>query len=134
MILGPLGQGVYFIIVLWADYLESAQVNRFQWTPWSWGTVIWSVFMRISWKLKIRSENSPYLTDYKSIKTEFKEVTETNFFRFTKLLSSSLLLIIRDSGNENNNCFGLKVKTLWEGHKIWKKFPTNFDKTAGFTQ
>ena len=24
-------QGVYFIIVLWADYLESAQVNRFQW-------------------------------------------------------------------------------------------------------
>ena len=25
---------VYFIIVLWADYLEeSAQVNRFQWTP-----------------------------------------------------------------------------------------------------
>ena len=31
---GPYNQGVYFIIVLWADYLEeSAQVNRFQWTP-----------------------------------------------------------------------------------------------------
>ena len=31
-------QGVYFIIVLWADYSrtkESAQVNRFQWTPWT---------------------------------------------------------------------------------------------------
>ena len=27
-------QGIYFIIVLWADYLESAKVNRFQWTPW----------------------------------------------------------------------------------------------------
>lgn len=59
--------------------------------------------------MKIPSEITPSLTDYKSIKTEFKEVTETNFFRFTKLLSSSLLLIIRDSGNENNNCFGLIV-------------------------
>ena len=27
-----------------------------------------------------------------------------------------------------------KVKTLWEGHKIWKKSPTCFDKTAVFTQ
>ena len=26
-------QRVYFIIVLWANYLESAQVKRFQWTP-----------------------------------------------------------------------------------------------------
>ena len=25
-----------------------------------------------------------------------------------------------------------KVKTLWEGHKIWKKSPTCFDKTAVF--
>ena len=29
-------QGVYFIIVLWADYLESAQVNGFPWTPCLW--------------------------------------------------------------------------------------------------
>ena len=27
-----------------------------------------------------------------------------------------------------------KVKTLWEGHKIWKKSPTFFDKTAIITQ
>ena len=27
-----------------------------------------------------------------------------------------------------------KVKTLWEGHKIWKKSPIYFDKTAVYTQ
>ena len=33
--LARISQGVCFIIVLWADYLESAQVNRLQWTPWN---------------------------------------------------------------------------------------------------
>ena len=37
-------QGVYFIIVLWGDYLEeSAQVNRFHWTPWKPRQKYWLV-------------------------------------------------------------------------------------------
>ena len=36
--------------------------------------------------------------------------------------------------NKQTKCPTIKVKTLWEGHKIGKKSPTCFDKTAVFTQ
>ena len=46
-----LKQGVYFIIVLWADYLEeSAQVNRFQWTPWCTVVGLWGQYHKKSYQ------------------------------------------------------------------------------------
>ena len=49
-------QGVYFIIVLWADYLEeSAQVNRFQWTPWGAETELTDLIYTLWMKAKVGS-------------------------------------------------------------------------------
>ena len=56
-----------------------------------------------------------------------------NYFKMPKLESNELLLLSKLSKSWLKNGF-CKVKTLWEGHKIWKKSPTCFDKTDVFTQ